>query len=49
MSRLKSESDYIPVLSNTESRGDYGQGIGYYTTHTDVSDLLPQIKRPSVR
>ena len=40
MSRLKSESDYIPVLSNTESRGDYGQGIGYYTTHTDVSDLL---------
>lgn len=40
MSRLKSESDYIPTLTGTLTRGDYEEGIGYYTTHTDVSDLL---------
>ena len=35
MSKLKSESDYIVGVTS-----NYSQGIGYYTTHTDVSDLL---------
>jgi len=40
MSRLKTESDYLPTLSGVLKIGDYLEGIGYYTTHTDVSDLL---------
>ena len=35
MGRLKSESDYI-----VGSASNYTTGLGYYTTHTDVSDLL---------
>ena len=31
----KSKSDYIPGAAIS-----YGSGIGYYTTHTDVSDIL---------
>jgi len=35
MGRLASESDYI-----ISSLPNYSTGIGYYTTHTEVSDLL---------
>tara|TARA_R110002020_G_scaffold180072_6_gene374080 strand:+ start:15199 stop:16293 length:1095 start_codon:yes stop_codon:yes gene_type:complete len=35
MGKLSSKSDYI-----VGSASNYAQGIGYYATHTDVSDLL---------
>ena len=35
MSKLKSESDYVAGAAV-----NYGNGIGYYTNHTHVSDLL---------
>ena len=36
MGKLGSKSDYVVGTG----MGDYGTGKGYYTTHTDVSDLL---------
>jgi hypothetical protein len=35
MGKLSSKSDYIVGIA-----ASYGTGIGYYTTHTDISDLL---------